>query len=141
MFTGRFNDEETGLYYYRARYYDPETGRFVQRDPAGYSEGPNLFQYVGCNVPNFRDSSSRFGFLALLLYVVAAVAVASVTALLKYANKKAPPRPKSLVQTAVQTGIQHELGPIVPPFVGKLLSIVAWGQLGWEFAKFVRGNY
>jgi RHS repeat-associated protein len=36
-FTGRFLDEEAGLYYYRARYYDPATGRFLQRDPLGYS--------------------------------------------------------------------------------------------------------
>jgi RHS repeat-associated protein len=34
-FTGRFLDEETGLLYYRARYYDPVTGRFLQRDPLG----------------------------------------------------------------------------------------------------------
>ncbi|KIH77722.1 PEP-CTERM protein-sorting domain-containing protein/RHS repeat-associated core domain-containing protein [Geoalkalibacter ferrihydriticus] len=33
MFTGRQLDEETGLYFYRARYYDCEKGRFLQRDP------------------------------------------------------------------------------------------------------------
>ena len=32
-FTGREWDEETGLYYYRARYYDPEVGRFISFDP------------------------------------------------------------------------------------------------------------
>jgi RHS repeat-associated protein len=32
-FTARFLDEETGLMYYRARMYDPGTGRFLQRDP------------------------------------------------------------------------------------------------------------
>ena len=34
-FTGRFLDEEAGLLYYRARYYDPTLGRFLQRDPLG----------------------------------------------------------------------------------------------------------
>jgi RHS repeat-associated protein len=33
-FTGREFDPETGLYYYRARYYDPRLGRFLQIDPA-----------------------------------------------------------------------------------------------------------
>ena len=46
MYTGRFTDEETGLYYYRARYYSPETGRFLQRDPLGYAPGANLYSYV-----------------------------------------------------------------------------------------------
>jgi RHS repeat-associated protein len=36
LFTGRRLDPETGLYYYRARYYDPVQGRFLQRDPTGY---------------------------------------------------------------------------------------------------------
>jgi len=45
-FTGRQLDEEAGLYYYRARYYDPLKGRFLQRDPAGYIAGMNLYEYV-----------------------------------------------------------------------------------------------
>lgn len=46
MFTGRQLDEETGIYFYRARYYDPVKGRFIQRDPLGYMEGMNLYEYV-----------------------------------------------------------------------------------------------
>jgi len=56
-FTGRFLDEESGLLYYRARYYDPETGRFLQRDPLGYASTPNLFEYVRNNPVNFLDPS------------------------------------------------------------------------------------
>jgi RHS repeat-associated protein len=48
-FTGRFFDEETGFYYYRARMYDPATGRFLQRDPLGFSSGPTLHAYVECS--------------------------------------------------------------------------------------------
>ena len=40
-FTGREWDTETGLYYYRARYYDPAAGRFISRDPIGF-EGVNV---------------------------------------------------------------------------------------------------
>ena len=38
LFTGRRYDNETGLYYYRARYYSADLGRFLQTDPIGYWE-------------------------------------------------------------------------------------------------------
>ena len=40
-YTGREFDSESGLYYYRARYYDAGTGRFLQKDPVGLKAGPN----------------------------------------------------------------------------------------------------
>ncbi|MDZ7616192.1 MAG: RHS repeat-associated core domain-containing protein [Patescibacteria group bacterium] len=47
LFTGRRLDQETGLYYYRARMYDAELGRFVGRDPIGYEGGDwSLYRYV-----------------------------------------------------------------------------------------------
>ena len=46
QYTGRENDG-TGLYYYRARYYNPTYGRFIGEDPMGFSgSGPNLYSYV-----------------------------------------------------------------------------------------------
>jgi RHS repeat-associated protein len=49
-FTGREFDPESALYYYRARYYDPKTGRFWSKDPLGFSGGDaNLFRYVQNN--------------------------------------------------------------------------------------------
>ena len=44
MFTGRQWDEESGVYFYRARYYDCEGGRFLQRDPFGYVDGISLYR-------------------------------------------------------------------------------------------------
>ena len=55
MFTGREYDAETNLFFYRARYYSPELGRFLQRDPVGYWDSMNLYQYVGNNSINFID--------------------------------------------------------------------------------------
>ena len=55
MFTGREFDKETGLYYYRARYYKPEIGRFLQVDPVGYDAGMNLYRYCGNNPWNLTD--------------------------------------------------------------------------------------
>ena len=37
------------MYYYRARFYSPEIGRFLQTDPIGYQGGINLYAYVGNN--------------------------------------------------------------------------------------------
>lgn len=54
-YTGRRLDEETGLYYYRARYYSPELGRFLQPDPVGYRDHMNLYGYVQNSPISFRD--------------------------------------------------------------------------------------
>jgi RHS repeat-associated protein len=44
-FTGREFDKETGLYFYRARYYAPEIGRFLQTNPVGYADSMTLDGY------------------------------------------------------------------------------------------------
>jgi RHS repeat-associated protein len=54
-FTGREWDPETGLYYYRARYYDPKAGRFLGEDPIGFQGGVNFYAYVGSNPSSLRD--------------------------------------------------------------------------------------
>ncbi|MCH7891575.1 MAG: hypothetical protein IH921_08740 [Gemmatimonadetes bacterium] len=64
-YTGREFDAESGLYFYRARYYDPETGRFISEDPLGFGGGDaNLFRYVFNNPVNLVDPSG-YGFLKL----------------------------------------------------------------------------
>ena len=54
-FTGREWDPETGLYYYRARYYDPKIGRFISEDPIGFEGGVNFYGYVRGNPVNYFD--------------------------------------------------------------------------------------
>jgi len=46
LFQGQRYDTESGLYYFRNRYYSPLLGRFVQRDPMGYGDGWNLHEFV-----------------------------------------------------------------------------------------------
>ena len=55
LFTGRRFEKETGLYHYRARYYDPGVGRFMSPDPIRYQGGFNLYAYVKNNPVNFVD--------------------------------------------------------------------------------------
>ena len=55
-FTGREFDAESGLYYYRARYYDPALGQFIQSDPIGFAAGDlNIYAYVGNDPFNWTD--------------------------------------------------------------------------------------
>ena len=62
LFTGREWEEEIGLYYYRARFYSPQVGRFLQPDPIGLSGGDvNLYRYVRNNPANYSDPKGKFG--------------------------------------------------------------------------------
>ena len=56
-YTGREWDKETGLYYYRARYYDPMEGRFISKDPIEFGGGINQYAYVENNPMNWTDPS------------------------------------------------------------------------------------
>ncbi|MCP3686340.1 MAG: hypothetical protein GY861_27160 [bacterium] len=61
-YTGREWDEDAGLYYYRARYYDAGLGRFISEDPIGLDAGDvNLFRYVGNNSINNNDPYGLYG--------------------------------------------------------------------------------
>jgi RHS repeat-associated protein len=55
--------DDSNLYYYRARYYDPELQRFLSLDPIGFSSGDfNFYRYVGNDPVNFLDpyGSAKF---------------------------------------------------------------------------------
>ena len=67
-FTGREWDAETGLLYSRARYYHPDSGRFISQDPLGFGGGRNFYDYVGSGPttridPTGLSWSSNFSFL------------------------------------------------------------------------------
>lgn len=62
-YTGREFDQETGLSYYRARYYDNKAARFVSEDPIGFEgQDANLYRYLGNSPANFVDPSGNFSF-------------------------------------------------------------------------------
>ena len=55
QYTGREADEYTGLMFYRARFYDPQIGRFISEDPIGFRGGINWYSYVENNPIQKRD--------------------------------------------------------------------------------------
>ncbi|HYG81836.1 MAG TPA: RHS repeat-associated core domain-containing protein, partial [Pyrinomonadaceae bacterium] len=54
-YTGRERDAQTGLMFYRARWYDPAQGRFLSEDPAGFAGGINKYAYVSNNPISKND--------------------------------------------------------------------------------------
>jgi RHS repeat-associated protein len=65
-YTGRETDGETGLDYYRARYYDAGNGRFISVDPMGFGAGDtNLYRYVGNSSTLATDPSGEFAWFVI----------------------------------------------------------------------------
>ena len=76
LFASRDFDAETGLYYNRARYLDPTTGRWTTQDPLGFAAGDaNLYRYVGNMATMATDPS---GNIAWFVVVPVAVVVAGL---------------------------------------------------------------
>lgn len=61
-FQGREYDWTTHLYYFRARWYDPVSARWLSKDPIGISGGLNQYVFAGNNLVNFTDPLGLFQF-------------------------------------------------------------------------------
>ena len=82
-FTGRELDPETGLYFYRARYYDSNAGRFISEDPVGFNGGGfNFYKYTENNSLNFIDPTGN-------LFLPGAIAGAFIGGFGAYLNSNA----------------------------------------------------
>lgn len=64
-FQGREFDQESGLYYFRERYYDPQTGRFLSQDPLGFAAGANYYAFVSNNPINGWDPFGLSGTITI----------------------------------------------------------------------------
>ena len=69
-YRGYYYDSESGLYYLNSRYYDPETGRFVNADGQINSDllGKNLFAYCNNNPVNHSDPDGKDAFTDAAIY-------------------------------------------------------------------------
>ncbi|MCE9614478.1 MAG: DUF6531 domain-containing protein [Lentisphaerae bacterium] len=64
-YTGREWDGTAGSYFYRARFFNPNAGRFLTKDPVGLSQGPNQYAYCANDSVNFVDPSGLMSVRAL----------------------------------------------------------------------------
>lgn len=95
-YRGYYYDTDTGLYYLKSRYYDPEICRFINADAALYQVGSvlgcNMFAYAFNNPVMLSDSSGNWPKLSTIFAVVAAAAVtvAAVAAVVVTCGAAAP---------------------------------------------------
>ena len=92
-YRGYYYDTETGLYYLNSRYYDPETGRFINADSLEYLGvngdfvNYNLFVYCGNNPVMNKDPEGEFFLTAIIIGTIAGVAIGfGATAYADYAD-------------------------------------------------------
>jgi RHS repeat-associated protein len=85
-YTGQVADEETGLYYYGSRYYDPVLGRFIQPDTMvpdpSDSQQLNRYSYVNNNPLKYTDPTGHIAewVIAAAVYILVSAAVGAATA-------------------------------------------------------------
>lgn len=65
-YAGKRFDQETGFSFFGRRYYDPELGRWITPDPAGYTEGPNLYIFAKNDPLHNKDAFGLFSFKSFL---------------------------------------------------------------------------
>ena len=120
-YRGYYYDVETGLYYLKTRYYDPETGRFITIDDVSYLapdtiNGLNLYAYCGNNPVMNVDPNGHFFFSALFLGLliggIAGGIVGGVTAAVNGGNILAGIGKGLLVGAAFGAGIGLGVGLI-----------------------------
>jgi RHS repeat-associated protein len=81
-FAGHFADAETGLYYNQARYYAPDLGRYISRDPLEFVSGPNAYLYCNNDPIGGRDPTGLLGgfWKAVIAATIVTVGIIAIVA-------------------------------------------------------------
>ena len=79
-YSGKRFDPATGLIYFGQRDYDPNLGRWITQDPAGWADSSNLYQYVFNNPFAYRDPDGQFAFVIPFLIWGAEIALPTLSA-------------------------------------------------------------
>ncbi|MEP6850587.1 MAG: RHS repeat-associated core domain-containing protein, partial [Acidobacteriota bacterium] len=125
QFTGRETDNFTGLQYNRARWYDPNIGRFISEDPIGLGGGDiNLYGYVGNHPLMFRDPSGKIIPVLVAGAALAVLILASPTPI----NAPGPhdriyyPNNPLILNAAGGAVCGYAFKTVVGPAIGKLIG-------------------
>jgi len=124
QYTGREFDTETGLYYYRARYYDPSSGRFLSEDPVRFRAGMSFYQYTRNRPTIMRDPSGKLAIGIIVGGVVGGVE-GGLGAYLQGGSTT-----DIIVSTVVGAGFGAALGAIDP--TEGVATVAEIGSLGAE---------
>ncbi len=138
FFHGKPRDQETGLQYFGARYYDPVVGRFLSMDPAAFAENNvhslNRYAYANNNPYRYRDPDGQAGQAILALSVLTLGYVAITGSLPRLGGFQAAPKTEAIpgfgVDPSASAGsVLTTPGEAVPPVLlpgfGALIKTVA----------------
>jgi RHS repeat-associated protein len=144
QYSGREFDSETGLYYYRARYYDPKGGRFLSEDPIGFDGGANFYAYAGNSPTLFTDPSGYvcctpekkkfFDWLNAPLAKMAADLDVSKTMLLTLASQEggwSNPTPAQLKRDPTPRGLDYAMSLSNPFGFNRIANGKAVGDINY----------
>jgi RHS repeat-associated protein len=135
-YTGEQWDNDVGLLYLRARWYDPSVGRFTTRDPflglAGLPQTQHPYAYVGNNPINLTDPSGKFAFVPLLVIAGGGAIIGGVASGILYAISHPC---ENLLNSAsfwraVGAGAVGGFVAGLLPIGGSLGAAIGWGVLG-----------
>jgi len=145
-YTGREFDIESGLYFYRARYYDPNAGRFLSEDPIRYNSGEiNLYRYVR-NSP--MGGIDPFGKDYIDIGVAGGFnigATGGVMLTIEGGNLKVYPYSGPGVTVApatlgVSAGAFFHYAPLSDPSTGDFVTVGGNAGISVQYGEDVRGN-
>ncbi len=137
QFTGRENDG-TGLYYFRARYYSPTLQRFIAQEPIGFAGGgSNLYEYVVNDPTDITDPKGNQLVTALLVGAAVGGIVGAVNGIANGCSWSSV-TDSALIGAGIGAGVgvasilgaSGALGSAVGSFFGASLSPAAAGALG-----------
>jgi RHS repeat-associated protein len=136
-FTGReldsLNNNSLQIMYYRARSYDPQSGRFMQRDPAEYNDSMNIYEYVISRPTMLKDPYGLFWKLSgECPFMVGGIKVRCAKLAGEVIDENSGwMSPDTLHQYLLSLGLD-----VVGMPLGGTATKVGWGiAIGWTFAN------
>jgi RHS repeat-associated protein len=146
-YTGQVIDDETGLYYYNARYYDPQLGRFIQADtivPSATSpQTLNRYSYCSNNPLNAVDPTGHIGWIAAVIIgaaVGAAMSAATGGNILLGAACGAIGGALGCIGSAAGSALGAAIGGTTGAAVGSAAGTLAGGAAGGAATSAISGG-